>query len=618
MNNFDESYEDVTLTVGGRRKLADKTQHAKEVTKRARHSGGGKVPAIKCTHTSEKGCCMAELLTGGDLAMNMEKFYASANKVEQDAYLLRLIRVEQPKRLRTKDEDRKRSRNNMSSFFLLTNQGKGHLRVCKATFCSVLGKLAGGWRVPLEGPTSLLSFCYFCLSVLLFPALNDHYGVDVLLFTQTPTQTWHIFGPCDPCRKHFGEHKEARPEARGGRRCTELDERKRNTVVDHIQSFKCKASHYSRKDSPGRKYLPYELSVAKMYRMFREHNHLQFRHQVRNDTLTEYEKKVIAAEFILHHRRQRQFYNIMNRVRDTKTVCFDMMENLVLPRTPTGQAYYSRQLHLHVFGVVVHQTDGSQRKEDIHLFTWHESENGKDSNMIASALWHFLRTVLKDELSIRRELRLFSDSCYGQNKNINVLAMLMAFRKQECPQLKILYTFPIRGHSFLPADRVFGRVEQEIRRNPTILLPDDYLAILSNHGHVHQYGNDWNSLDFKTAASKCLKKARPFKISEVRVMEITDSAVGVKDTYSGEFTKHTILKKGCRWDTFAPEPLPHVSHVKPAKREDTLKLLMELKPPQPVVDSMTGTMRPLVVMALLSTFATAVMRILAVFNPIMN
>ena len=81
MNNFDESYEDVTLTVGGRRKLADKTQHAKEVTKRARHSGGGKVPAIKCTHTSEKGCCMAELLTGGDLAMNMEKFYASANKV---------------------------------------------------------------------------------------------------------------------------------------------------------------------------------------------------------------------------------------------------------------------------------------------------------------------------------------------------------------------------------------------------------------------------------------------------------------------------------------------------------------------------------------------------------
>ncbi|KAK3761495.1 hypothetical protein RRG08_056580 [Elysia crispata] len=102
-----------------------------------------------------------------------------------------------------------------------------------------------------------------------------------------------------------------------------------------------------------------------MYRMFREHNHLQvsyslyhsvfshkfnlgfgspatdvcatstqFRHQVRNDTLTEDQKKVISAEFILHRRRQRQFYDIVNRFGDTATVCFDMMENLVLPRTP--------------------------------------------------------------------------------------------------------------------------------------------------------------------------------------------------------------------------------------------------------------------------------------------
>ena len=47
----------------------------------------------------------------------------------------------------------------------------------------------------------------------------------------------------------------------------------------------------------------------------------------------------------------------------------DMVENLVLPRTPIGQAYYSRQLYLHVFGVVLHRADGTQRKEDVHLYT---------------------------------------------------------------------------------------------------------------------------------------------------------------------------------------------------------------------------------------------------------
>ncbi|KAK3761496.1 hypothetical protein RRG08_056581 [Elysia crispata] len=87
-------------------------------------------------------------------------FDLSAMNVEQDAYLLRLIRVEQPKRLRTKDEDRKRSRNNMSSF-LLTNQGKGHLRVCKATLCGVLVPHSPDWPVRVEARL-----------------LNDLYSVD--------------------------------------------------------------------------------------------------------------------------------------------------------------------------------------------------------------------------------------------------------------------------------------------------------------------------------------------------------------------------------------------------------------------------------------------------------
>ena len=45
---------------------------------------------------------------------------------------------------------------------------------------------------------------------------------------------------------------------------------------------------------------------------------------------------------------------------------------------------------------------------------------------------------------------VFSDSCYGQNKNINVLSMLSAKREQKFKDLKIYYTFPICGHSFLP------------------------------------------------------------------------------------------------------------------------------------------------------------------------
>ncbi|MGL4695156.1 hypothetical protein, partial [Enterococcus larvae] len=88
------------------------------------------------------------------------------------------------------------------------------------------------------------------------------------------------------------------------------------------------------------------------------------------------------------------------------------MQNQVLPKSPISQTFYSRQLYLYVFGVVRHRGRGQdQRKEDIHLFTWLESENKKDSNMVASALLYYLGTVVQHELREHNTLRLFSDSC---------------------------------------------------------------------------------------------------------------------------------------------------------------------------------------------------------------
>jgi hypothetical protein len=190
---------------------------------------------------------------------------------------------------------------------------------------------------------------------------------------------------------------------------------------------------------------------------------MKFRLQLKDPSITEEEKRQHSAMFILHRRRARRFYDDLNNVEDSFTMCFDIMENLVLPRSPIGQTFYSRQLYLYVFGVVHHRGRGEpQGKDDIHLFVWLESQNRKDSNMVASALNHYLVSVVGDELKNNQNLRLFSDSCYGQNKNINVLSMLCATRKQKFQHLNIEYTFPVRGHSFLPADRAGY---QETRHN---------------------------------------------------------------------------------------------------------------------------------------------------------
>ena len=76
---------------------------------------------------------------------------------------------------------------------------------------------------------------------------------------------------------------------------------------------------------------------------------------------------------MLHRCKARKFYDSLNDVEDSFTVAFDMMENLVLPKSAIRQSYYSRQLYLYLFGVVHHRgRNQPQGKEDIHLYVWCE------------------------------------------------------------------------------------------------------------------------------------------------------------------------------------------------------------------------------------------------------
>lgn len=74
-------------------------------------------------------------------------------------------------------------------------------------------------------------------------------------------------------------------------------------------------------------------------------------------------------------------------------------------------------------------------------------------------------------------LRLYSDGCGGQNKNSNVMRYLFSlvytgrFRY-------IRHTFPVRGHSFLPNDRDFGRTEVKKRQNERIYTPSQWVDVI--------------------------------------------------------------------------------------------------------------------------------------------
>ena len=239
-----------------------------------------------------------------------------------------------------------------------------------------------------------------------------------------------------------------RPERRGVHRQNAEREQKKTAVRNHITSFTCRASHYAHRGEKNRKYLPSDLNITKMKHLFDEQNHLQIsyslyysvfqydfnlgfvhpatdicstcvhhRFRMKDPDSTDEEKRQDVMHLMLHRRRSRMFYVLMNLIEDSVTVCFDVMENLVLP------------------GVVNHHGRGEpQKKEDVTLYVWMEHQNRKDSDMILSALWHFFNHgAMPGLLRDKKKLRLFSDSCYGQNKNINLLSMLFALRKQKQP-----------------------------------------------------------------------------------------------------------------------------------------------------------------------------------------
>lgn len=411
--------------------------------------------------------------------------------------------------------------------------------------------------------------------------------------------------------KYFSQHGEARPECRGGTRIVDEKMENRQAVVQHVSSFMCKASHYARRGAPGRKYLPSDMSVTKMHRLFQEQNHrdisyslyynvfctsfnLGFGHpakdccatcmssrlRMKDPHLTEEERKAEIVSVMLHRRRARVFYTLLNAVEDTVTVCFDMMQNLSLPKSPIGQTYYSRQLYMYVFGVVVHHGERSlQALSDCHLYVWLENQNRKDSNMTASALDHCLRTSLAEDVQQAGHLRLFSDSCYGQNKNSTMVGMLSNLRSTIFKDVKMECFFPVRGHSFLPVDRVFGRIEQDIRKQDTILLPDKYTNILKKHGSVYVYGKDWESFDHKAAAKALIQSTRSYKISEAWVLEIDGKGLGVRTTFSGPTYQHTLLKRGNNWGQYKADPLPKMTTVKAVKKKDIISLLKAIGAP---------------------------------------
>lgn len=243
-----------------------------------------------------------------------------------------------------------------------------------------------------------------------------------------------------------------------------------------------------------------------------------------------------------------------------------------LPKTGITEEFYSRQLSL--YNLCVTDIDTAHPV----FYTWTKNMAGRGSTEVSSALCHFLTNINLDGI---KTIRLFSNGCAGQNKDKIVLHTFLKFLQDDTSLEKIVWIFPVRGHSYMPAERVFGRVEKLSRRHSEILLPEDYYEY-QEIGEVRKLGVDWTVKNTKALSSLY---SNLNKISEVKRIEISKNSssggpVQVRGLVYYRFYMNdpgeSLLKRGVSVEKIsgfhlAELPLSHV--ITSAKKKDIDNLL---------------------------------------------
>ena len=278
-------------------------------------------------------------------------------------------------------------------------------------------------------------------------------------------------------------------------------------VRNHISSFPTYASHYSRKDNPSKRYLSPTLSISKMFKLYKEECekksinpvkewcyrrvfvtdfHLSF-HRPHSDTCkrcdafkvkieaiqSDDNKKVLKDQWELHKRKAENAQNHLKidsqlQGSEIDTFTFDLQKTMPTPSLTTSVAYYKRQLWTYNLGV------HSCSANDVFMYMWHEGQASRGSQEIGSCLMKYLKQKVAEN---KKVFFAYSDACGGQNRNINI-ALFWSYAVTKLGVNEINHKFMVSGHSYLPNDRDFGKVENAKKRHENVYTPQQWMKIV--------------------------------------------------------------------------------------------------------------------------------------------
>ena len=289
-------------------------------------------------------------------------------------------------------------------------------------------------------------------------------------------------GRLDRVLKKKGDGQIMAKDARGkhGKQYKVSDE-----VADDLRNFIAKIpkykSHY--KDQAEERYLAPGIKKVNVYEMWKENSETKFQNPKRQfptyewflgfwkrefklkvhspsrdccSTCDELKRSGKEDELKVHHKNAKTARNLFKEdAQKPYTVSFDMEKTQPLPHIETNKVFYLRQLWLYNEGFNHTSTNTG------YMYVWTENVAKRGSIEVGSCLLQFVRNVANDW----PELVLWSDSCGGQNRNLNMVALMIALVNSNNSIKKITHRFLWSGHSYLPNDSDFSHKEEKHHRN---------------------------------------------------------------------------------------------------------------------------------------------------------
>ncbi len=238
---------------------------------------------------------------------------------------------------------------------------------------------------------------------------------------------------------------------------------------------------------------------------------------------------------------------------DKSIVCanFDLEAVLNCPIFFGKPVFYKRKLA--VFNLTVYEVASKQG----HAFLWDEINGQRGSNEIATCVSKFILSTLPKET---KHLRLYSDSCPGQNKNAIMACMLQYSLSKHDGLETIQMNFLEPGHTHMECDSMHSAIEKA-SEYAKIYVPNDWenvVRMAKKRGLPYKVNrltfNDF--LDFKSFKTSQMPNVHKATDSTILNWKDVRCLLFEKDLQNSMFAKceywdeykeiHTNLRRGRR------------------------------------------------------------------------